>query len=257
MRWRHKTRLNAKSAAIWKIAEFAWFCNKFSDRRIPGGTVRRSLNRADSEKELRASLLLTYLFLSLSAAAHASSNVHTRTGLSGPRPIRPSLSQIGLDHDMSLACLLLNSRETFWVPETFFFFFSNDWTHQCDLRFFLIGTLKKLGRTLEPWYIYMPSTHKITGYTKYRNYSITQSSKLSCQLKTTVCMHKTPISACLTIHALSTIYFLDFSFKYSSILCDMLLNDCKYTCHVSMCVMVEIADAYWKWTLQTCFTIIH
>ncbi len=34
MRWRQKTCLSAKSAAIWKIAEFAWFCDKFSDRRI-------------------------------------------------------------------------------------------------------------------------------------------------------------------------------------------------------------------------------
>ncbi len=35
---------------------------------------------------LRASLLLTPLCLT--AAAHAFSNVHTRTGISGPRPIR-------------------------------------------------------------------------------------------------------------------------------------------------------------------------
>ncbi len=45
----------------------------------PGETVRRSLNRADSEKELRASLLLTSLSVCLTAAAHASSNAHTHT----------------------------------------------------------------------------------------------------------------------------------------------------------------------------------
>ncbi len=36
--------------------------------------------------------------------------------------VRASLSLIGLDHDMSLTCLLLNSRETFWVAETLVFF---------------------------------------------------------------------------------------------------------------------------------------
>ncbi len=117
----------------------------------PGGSVRRSLNRADSEKELRASLLLTSLCLT--AAAHASSNAHTHThththnvtGISGPRPIRggvrPSLSLIGLDHDMRLTCLLSNSRETFWVADTFIFF-ANGWAHQCDQSFFLVAPLR-------------------------------------------------------------------------------------------------------------------
>ncbi len=86
----------------------------------------------------------------------------TRTGISGPRPIRggvrPSLSLIGLDHDMGLmcVCLLLNHREIFRVAETFFFlrtagrtgatsdfFLSHHWeirSHVCD----------QIGRTLEP-----------------------------------------------------------------------------------------------------------
>ncbi len=54
-----------------------------------------------------ASLLLTSPCLT--AAAHTFSNLHTRTGISGPRPIRggvrPSLFLIGLDHDMGLMCV--------------------------------------------------------------------------------------------------------------------------------------------------------
>ncbi len=69
---------------------------------------------------LRASLLLTSLS-DCSSTRDAFSNLHTRTGISGPRPIRggvrSSLSLIGLDHDMNL---LLNHRETFRVADTFF-----------------------------------------------------------------------------------------------------------------------------------------
>ncbi len=68
--------------------------------------------------------LLTSLCLT---AAHAFSNVHTCTGISGPRPIRggvrPSLSLIGLDHDMGLMCVccwttgrLSESRRPFFSP---------------------------------------------------------------------------------------------------------------------------------------------
>ncbi len=60
------------------------------------------------------------LSLCLTAAAHASSNVHTHTyrniwttTANQRGGVRPSLSLIGLDHDMSLTCLVLNSRETF------------------------------------------------------------------------------------------------------------------------------------------------
>ncbi len=45
----------------------------------PGGTVRRSLNRADSEKELRASLLLTSLSLSDSSSTRIFKRTHTHT----------------------------------------------------------------------------------------------------------------------------------------------------------------------------------
>ncbi len=43
----------------------------------PGGTVRRSLNRADSEKELRASLLLISLSLSDSSSTRILKRTHT------------------------------------------------------------------------------------------------------------------------------------------------------------------------------------
>ncbi len=118
-------------------------------------TVRRSLNRSNSEKELT-----THLSLCLTAAAHASSNAHTHTntGVSGPRPIRrgvrTSLSLIGLDHDMRLTCLLSNSRD-FESRRLFFF---GEWL-DAPVRptFFFSRTLEKLGRmcdqigrTLEP-----------------------------------------------------------------------------------------------------------
>ncbi len=118
-------------------------------------TVRRSLNRSNSEKELT-----THLSLCLTAAAHASSNAHTHTntGVSGPRPIRrgvrTSLSLIGLDHAMSLTCLLSNSRD-FESRRLFFF---GEWL-DAPVRptFFFSRTLEKLGRmcdqigrTLEP-----------------------------------------------------------------------------------------------------------
>ncbi len=64
--------------------------------------------------------------------------------------VHPSLSLIGLDHDMGLMCVccwttgrLSESRRLF--------FFSNGWSHQYDLSFFVNRTIEKLGRTLEPW----------------------------------------------------------------------------------------------------------
>ncbi len=60
-------------------------------------------------------LLLTSISLCLTAAAaHASSNVQEYLDHGQSEGgVRPSLSLIGLDHDMSLTCLFLNSRETF------------------------------------------------------------------------------------------------------------------------------------------------
>ncbi len=123
LRWRHKTRLRAKSAAIWKIAEFAWFCDKFSDRRILEGL---SDTHWTDQIQRKSCVHLYYSPLSLTAATHASSNAHTHTGISGPRPIRggvrPSLSLIGLDHDISLTGVSFVEPQSFWVADTFFFF---------------------------------------------------------------------------------------------------------------------------------------
>ncbi len=67
-------------------------------------------------------------------------------------------------------CLLLNHREIFRVTETFFFP-SNGWSHQCDLRFFFSRTIEKLGRTcdqigrtLEPCTIYLSIYLPISPY---------------------------------------------------------------------------------------------
>ncbi len=77
--------------------------------------------------------------------------------LANQRGVRPSLSLIGLDHDMRLTCLLSNSRETFWVAETFVLF-SRMAGRTSATKVFFSRTLEKLGRTcdqigrtLEPW----------------------------------------------------------------------------------------------------------
>ncbi len=51
---------------------------------------------------------------------------------------------------MRLTCLLSNSRETFWVAETFVLF-SRMAGRTSATKVFFSRTLEKLGRTLEPW----------------------------------------------------------------------------------------------------------
>ncbi len=98
---------------------------------------------------------------------------HTHTGISGLRPIRggvrPSLSLIGLDHDISLTGVSFVEPQSFWVADTFFSFF--EWL-DAPVRpgIFVSRTREKLGRTcdqigrtLEPcdmifkhfWYLYI------------------------------------------------------------------------------------------------------
>ncbi len=50
--------------------------------------------------------------------------------------VRPSLSLIGLDHDMSLMSVVEAQGESGD------FFFSNGWSHRCALRFFLVAPLR-------------------------------------------------------------------------------------------------------------------
>ncbi len=90
---------------------------------------------------------LYYTPLSLTAAAaHAFSNIHTCSGISGPRPIRggvcPSLFLIGLDHDMSLMCVCCLTTGRLSESQRLFFLFLNGWSHRCDLRFFLVAPLR-------------------------------------------------------------------------------------------------------------------
>ncbi len=91
-----------------KVARVVWKVVKSSDKVAKLAT-------------LRASLLLSSLCLT--AAAHAFSNVHTRTGISGPWPIRGgvTISDWFRPWYGPNMCLLLNHRETFRVAETFFF----------------------------------------------------------------------------------------------------------------------------------------
>ncbi len=118
----------------------------------PGGTVRRSLNRADSEKELRASLLLTSLCLT--AAAHASSNAHTHThtGISGPRPIRgggpPFTISDWFRPRYETNVSVVEQQRDFLSRGDFFFF--REWLGApVRPKFFFSRTLEKLGRTCD------------------------------------------------------------------------------------------------------------
>ncbi len=94
------------------------------------------------------------LSLCLTAAAHVThlSTPHTHTGISGPRPIRggvrPSLSLIGLDHDISLTGVSFVEPQSFWVADTFFSFL--EWL-DAPVRpgIFVSRTREKLGRTCD------------------------------------------------------------------------------------------------------------
>ncbi len=174
MRWRQKTRLSAKSVAIWKIAEIAWFCDKFSDRRI---LEWLSATHWTDQIQRKSCAHLYYSPLSLTAAAHASSNAHTHTGISGPRPIRgggPHFTISDWFRPRYEPNVSVVEQQRLWVAETFFFFFFCKWL-DAPVRptFFFSRTLEKLGRTcdqigrtLEPCiYIYislsMELLHKI------------------------------------------------------------------------------------------------
>ncbi len=79
---------------------------------------------------------------------------HTCTGISGPQPIRggihPSLSLIGLDHDMGLMCVCCWTTGRLSESRRLFFFLERLVT-PVRPQFFVNLTIEKLGRTLEPW----------------------------------------------------------------------------------------------------------
>ncbi len=117
------------------------------------------------------------LSLCLTAAAHVTHvKAHTHTGISGPRPIRggvrPSLSLIGLDHDISLTGVSFVEPQSFLSRGYFFFFFSLEWL-DAPVRpgIFVSRTREKLGctcdqigRTLEPWWCQQQSIFKNSRY---------------------------------------------------------------------------------------------
>ncbi len=108
----HTHKIFGKSVAIWKISG-----KKITEFAINSSIAEswRDCQTLTEQSRFRETTHFS-ISLCLTAAAHASLNIHTRTGISGPQPnrggVRPSLSLIGLDHDMSLTCQLLNSRET-------------------------------------------------------------------------------------------------------------------------------------------------
>ncbi len=103
------------------------------------------------------------LSLCLTAAAHVthlSTRTHTYRNIwttANQRGVRPSLSLIGLDHDISLTGVSFVEPQSFWVADTFFSFL--EWL-DAPVRpgIFVSRTREKLGRTcdqightLEPW----------------------------------------------------------------------------------------------------------
>ncbi len=92
LRWRHKTRLRAKSAAIWKIAEFAWFCDKFSDRRILEGL---SDAHWTDQIQRKSCVHLYYSPLSLCLTAASSTRIFKRTHTHTHRNIWTTANQRG------------------------------------------------------------------------------------------------------------------------------------------------------------------
>ncbi len=103
----------------------------------------------------------THLYYSpLSLSDCSSTRIFTLTGIFGPQPIRergvrPSLSLIGLDPDMSLMCVCC------WTTGRLFF--SRTDRTQVRPQIFFCRTIAKLCRTLEP----LPYSHflRCTWYT--------------------------------------------------------------------------------------------
>ncbi len=112
-----------------------------------------------------------YSTLCLTVATHTFSNLHTHTGISGPRPIRggvcPSLSLIGLDHDMSLMCVCCWT--TGRLSESRILFFFSRTAGHVRPQIFFSRTIEKLGRTLEPciFIICIESIHETRVYYIY------------------------------------------------------------------------------------------
>ncbi len=115
----------------------------------PGETVRRSLNRADSEKELRASLL-TYSPLSLSDSSSTRIFKRTHTHTHTYRSIWTTANQRGgppftisdwfrprYETNVSVV-----EQQRDFLSRGDFFLFSNGWAHQCDQSFFLVAPLR-------------------------------------------------------------------------------------------------------------------
>ncbi len=54
--------------------------------------------------------------------------------------VHPSLSLIGLDHDMTLMSVVKPQGDS--ESQILFFIFSNGWSHWCALRFYLVAPLR-------------------------------------------------------------------------------------------------------------------
>ncbi len=113
----------------------------------PGETVRRSLNRADSEKELLASLLLTSLSLSDCSCPRIFKRTHTHIqeyldhhGQSeGGSPPFTISDWFRPRYETNVSVV---EQQRDFLSRGDFFFFANGWAHQCDQSFFLVAPLR-------------------------------------------------------------------------------------------------------------------
>ncbi len=119
----------------------------------PGGTVRRSLNRADSEKELRASLLLTSLSLSDSSSTRIFKRTHTHQyrsiwTMANQRGGPPFTISDWFRPRYETNVSVVKQQRDFLSRGDFFFFL--EWLDApVRPKFFFSRTLEKLGRTCD------------------------------------------------------------------------------------------------------------
>ncbi len=140
---RHSERLDLSLVAFFGKQKVAMGVYKGAKCRQVGNTARIST---------------THLFLSVWLQQHTwriCQRAHTHTGISGPRPIRggvrPSLSLIGLDHDISLTGVSFVE----FLSRGYFFSFLEWLDAPVRPGIFVSRTREKLGRTLEPWALHI------------------------------------------------------------------------------------------------------
>ncbi len=124
---------------VQEVARFV--TSRFFGLKVTRGSEKtKSLNWQHS-----ASLLLTSLSVWLQQHTHFQTYTHVQEYLDHGQSEggdRPSLSLIGLDHDMSLMCVCCWTTGRLSELQRLFFPLERLWSHQCGLRFFLVASLR-------------------------------------------------------------------------------------------------------------------